>query len=375
MSEYPQAVKALEKAKLALMLGRRKTAFFSSLICQMRQEITTRIPTAATNGLTLFYNPDFVESLNTDELLGLMLHEIGHVIYEHVSRTKEIGLNTQKMNIAGDYYINHWLDVMGYVLPDGALLDYKFAGWSTMKIYDYLNNNPDECPSDFEMDIEAPPEGINEEELVQRVESNIIKAATQAHLANEPESIPANIRQKIEDILNPKLPWNVILANYMDEYAKDDYSWKRPNRRFLPEFYLPSLHSIALNQMTFGVDVSGSTTGKTLSLIWKEVNYLWETMQPKRARLMTFDSKVQHNEMYEQGTSLDEIVLVGGGGTDVKPLLDSIQKEEPMVSLIFTDGYFTMPDMDNINTDIIWIIIGSCDFKPPKGRVIKMEEP
>jgi predicted metal-dependent peptidase len=89
---------------------------------------------------------------------------------------------------------------------------------------------------------------------------------------------------------------------------------------------------------------------------------------------MTIDTKVHLDKTYEAGDELDEWELTGGGGTEVQPVIDAIAEEEPAFALIFTDGYFTMPNMDAItDTHIFWIIKDNPGFEAPKGEMIPFE--
>jgi predicted metal-dependent peptidase len=85
---------------------------------------------------------------------------------------------------------------------------------------------------------------------------------------------------------------------------------------------------------------------------------------------MTFDTAVHMNEVFTEGDSLKEIELKHGGGTNVQPLLDTIREENPVFALIFTDGYFSTPDMSNITSKIFWIIKDNKGFKNPRGTII-----
>ena len=371
MTNLVEVKKHIDKAKLNLMMA-RNTTFFSALLSNIKIVITEDIDCAGTDGITMWLNPNWIFNLPLPQVLGLLLHEIGHIIYEHVTICFQANLNQKIHNIAGDHYINLWLLSMGYELPPEGYADRKYRGWSTMKIYNDLMKNPPppQQTQIYVMDLVKPPKGMAPEEHKERVTSNLMKAVLQAQTSKDAGSIPQNVLQIVEEATNPQLPWNVILMSYMDAYNRDDYSWARPNKRYLPDFYMPVLRSPAMDQMTCGADVSGSMDGEDLDTIIAEIRYIWDTLQPLKMRLQTFDTEVHLNEMYTQGDTLDDLELMGGGGTNVIPLLQSIEDEEPMLSLIFTDGYFSMPNLDQINTDIIWVIKDNPDFDPPKGRVI-----
>jgi len=360
----------VSRCKLQLM-SERNTVFFSSLLSNLKLEITDKVPTAATNGIYMHLNPEFISTLTIPQLLGLMLHEVMHVVYDHISRCLEADLDHKLYNIAGDHLINLYLLNKGYELPKNGYANPKYIGWSTMQIYKDLLKNPPPDYDQFQMDIVGKDADMREDVYREKVISNIIKAVQQAQISNQPGSIPGHILILLEEILNPKLPWYQILQNYMNAYSKDLHTWSRPNRRYMPDFLLPTLHSDSLNQITCGDDVSGSMTKEDIAAIFAEQKFIWETLKPKRMRIQTFDTLVHMDKMFEEGDTLDDIELMGGGGTNVEPLIQSIRKEQPEIALIFTDGYFSTPDMTGLEaTDIFWIIKGNDKFQNPMGTII-----
>lgn len=48
-----------------------------------RVEESYEIPTAATDGRRILYNPDFVSGLTKEESLGLLVHEVLHIAHKH----------------------------------------------------------------------------------------------------------------------------------------------------------------------------------------------------------------------------------------------------------------------------------------------------
>ena len=368
--DLKEVQKCIEKAKLDLMLG-NKTTFFSALLANLKVIITEDLPTAATNGIYLKFNPKYVLEQTRKQLLGLTLHETLHVVFDHCSRVFD-GLNQKVLNIAQDHYINLYILSLGYELPDNGYADPKYTNMSSMQIYHELMKDPPDTDQ-YTCDALQGDPGTDPGEHAEDVTTNIIKAVQQAELAGDAGSIPGELLRRLDDVINPKLPWEVILAGYMDVYAKCEYSFQRPNRKHMPDFYLPTMYSEQLGQVTNGVDVSASMTDEDISSIYCELKYMWEVMQPSSMRLMTFDTEVHLNEMYQEGEELNEINLEGGGGTNVVPLLNSIREENPVFALIFTDGYFATPNMDGITSDIYWIIKGNPGFTAPMGVVIPFD--
>lgn len=64
--------------------------------------------TAFTDGKVIGWNPDFLESLNPDEVVNVMCHEIYHVLFQHCARMK--GKNRHPANIAIDYSVNNMIE-------------------------------------------------------------------------------------------------------------------------------------------------------------------------------------------------------------------------------------------------------------------------
>ena len=103
-----------EEAKEKLVAARIKMLFnqpfFGNIACRLKIVDVTDdgwCPTAATDGRHFFYNRNFVNSLNTQQVVFLVGHEIGHCIYEHFLR---VGDRDKKYwNMAGDYKINGML--------------------------------------------------------------------------------------------------------------------------------------------------------------------------------------------------------------------------------------------------------------------------
>jgi predicted metal-dependent peptidase len=145
------ANKALDKAKIKL-LDSPDSTFFVTVCFSLKHIWDESLPTAATNGTQIRYNPNFFLSLSEDERVFLLLHETLHVVFMHITRLKE--RDPRKWNYAGDYVINHLLISRGYRMPEGGLHDPKYKNMSTEQVYDLLED--DDIDENFEIDIEEP---------------------------------------------------------------------------------------------------------------------------------------------------------------------------------------------------------------------------
>jgi predicted metal-dependent peptidase len=359
----------IDRAKISLMMG-KGTAFFSALLSMLKLILDHTHPTGATNAISMWLNPDFCDQLDEDELIGLMLHEVMHVAADHCNFEIYKDYDQETLGIAMDHWINLTITSMGYKIPPNGYCDSKFSGWGTMKIYHELMKNPPKLPKGAKPDVLQKPSDLSDEKFKIKVESNIIKAAMQAQMAGDPGSIPTYVQIMLEDLLSPRLPWNLVLYKYMDAYAKEDYSWSRPNKRYLPDWYFPGMHSEKIEGVLAGIDVSGSMMNEIDECMAENI-YIKELLAPQWFHLMTFDTQVHHDKTYEEYEDLPTKELPDGGygGTYIEPLIERIKEMKPRFALIFTDGYFSSPNMDGVESDIFWIITkrGDQDFRPPDG--------
>jgi hypothetical protein len=130
MTKHPSAAVRIQKARTALLLDH---PFFGSLLFRLGGRASSSIQTMATDGVSLFYNPAFVETLNAAELAGVLAHEVMHPALQH--HTRRGGRDRKRWNMACDYAINPLLLDAGLTLPKELLIDHRFHGMSAERIY------------------------------------------------------------------------------------------------------------------------------------------------------------------------------------------------------------------------------------------------
>jgi len=344
-------------AKVQLM---SKSVFLSTICLRLRHILSDDISTAATNGLTIMYNPDFISKLSTEELTGLMAHEVWHVAYQHHTRIG--GRDRQLWNVAGDYVINYVLVEAGFTLPKGGLYDEQYSNMATDKVYDLIYDNADEY-SDFTGDLleqegAGDSEGestLSDIELQERLTSIVVQAQTQSKMAGKDAGeIPGEITRMIDDLINPKLDWRQLLQRYLTARTKTDYSWARPNKRFMPKHYLPSLYSETIGEITIAIDTSGSITQEELTEILTEIEGIRETYKPPKLTLIDCDYKIHGIHDLDEFTDIHNIKFKGDGGTSFNPVINYCNENPPAVLIYFTDLYADAID-EHVEYDIIWV--------------------
>lgn len=386
---YEAESKILTKAKMGLLdphaaRSGGSPVFYSSILFSLKQEWSVIIPTAAVDGKSILINPDWFCSLKPREQIGLLAHEVCHIGFQHLTtfalyNRKKYSLEIEHSlwNKAGDHVINLALLKAGYTLPANGLWDRRFDDMTTFQVYCILHDEveiisydlgdgdivfPDGSGTDINKDISST--------LQKEITAIIAKAKLNADLAGEdPGTIAGEISRILQGQINPQLPFEVILANYMSSYAKDDFSFSRPNRRYLPDVYLPGAFSERLCNIACAFDVSGSVDDHTLSSFRKGISIISEELKPEKITLIEFDYDICGEREITEATDIMNIQFHGGGGTDVQPVIDWIIKNKPEVTLIFSDGDFYTPDFTGVSTDIIWLIENDPTWTISYGKV------
>ena len=100
-----------------------KYPFFGSIIANVKfkeANVTSHgMPTAATNGKTVFVNPKVTELYDEDELFFMLCHEICHIAFDHILRSE--GKIMRIWNKATDAVINQFLKRDDLKLIDGVI--------------------------------------------------------------------------------------------------------------------------------------------------------------------------------------------------------------------------------------------------------------
>ncbi len=380
--------KAFNKAKVALM-GFGASGFIATVLFSQKFQWSTDIPTACTNGLTITTNPDFFMRLPKKQRVFLLAHEAWHVALKHLTRMlKKHKDNFKVWNMATDYYINYMLVKAGFEMIEGGLYSERYADqtvWSAYKIFDDImengdpeGNDPDDADEHFEAVDDTTDEG---KEIARKVEDVIVRAAVQAKMKDgDYGNVPGDIAVEVQKLLEPKLPWNVILRNILGEYAKDDWTFRRPNRRYLNrDMYLPSQFSETIGHIIAYVDTSCSVTDEQFNMIRSECQGIKNMLNPKKFSIVDFDTKIHAVHSLDAQTDLNSVKFHGRGGTDMTCIFEHLQDlkdvEPPKVVLIFSDMECSPITEDPKICDIIWVRLpSSYGFKPTFGKVIDMEE-
>jgi predicted metal-dependent peptidase len=389
----------IRKSRTALLLDH---PFFGSLLFRLKSEECRSIPTMATNGVVLRYNPAFVDTLNTATLAGVLAHEVMHPALQHHTRRSK--RDPVRWNEACDYAINPLLLDAGLSLPDDVLVDPRFRGMSAEQIYNLReaeaqqqsddqsrseqnsttdsndsagNGNESGTPSVPESQgaigqvIDAPETDDDLASIEEQQRDWEIAVNQAATVAQQAGKVPAGLKRTLEGAAEAQVDWRELLRRLWSDTIPADSSWLRPNRRHIwSGLYLPGVVREDTGEIAIAVDCSGSVNARQLRLFKAEIRSIIEGQRPERVHVLYFDAEVHKVDTYVAGEML-HLEPVGGGGTDFGPCFVWLDLHgiRPQTLVFLTDLYGTFPDSAP-DYPVLWVSTGS--RHAPFGSVIPM---
>ena len=361
--------KLLDRVKGKVFIG-DNAAFLSTIMCSLEFRWTEEVPTAATDGLRLYWNPHWFQSLPEETRQTVLIHELWHPARLHMLRAgnRDPGI----WNIACDHVINLDLEKENRSFKGTQpMKDLQYQGMCEEEIYDLLMQDPPPANS-WSTGDGGDIRPLKDEEKRQVI-NNVVQAVQQARLCNQAGKLPGAIEQNLKEFLDPIIPWQSVLHKFFTDLMDNDYSWKRPNRRF-QDMYLPSLldDDNRLEHLRYYLDVSGSIKDKDVLRFNSEVKYIKDTYNPQKLTLVQFDTRIQDIQEFDESTPFNEIMVKGRGGTCLVDVREDIQKTKPTAAIIFTDMHVTPMEPLDYDIPIIWVCIGS-KINGPFGQTIHID--
>lgn len=375
-------MKALDKILKARSILILDHPFFGSLALRLELVEDDRFETTAVNGKNMCYNPNYIETLSINETIGLLAHEVMHIALGHIWRRDE--RNRQTWNAAADFAINENLTEAGFTLPNGAFINPKYRSLSAEEIYKLLplqkdkDKKKDSVKGMDETDRTDPGKcgGIMDADDRQEEEKEV-KAEWQAAVVQAAQlskgNLPASIKRHIQEITCPTIPWHILLRDFVEKTARNDYDWTRPNRRYIGlGVILPSLISEQLPEVVIAIDTSGSIDQKALSVFVAEASNILGAYDTT-IRVIYCNNRVQGEEIYMQADLPMKLKPKGGGGTDFRPVFKYIEKKNitPACLIYFTDLCGTFPKQE-AEYPTMWLTQTE-NYKAPFGITVEFK--
>lgn len=417
---YDEVARKLAAARTRLILDK---PFLGALVLRlpMVEANPDWCPTSATDARKFYYNREYVENLTVGQVQFVLAHEALHCALSHFARRQH--RDKYRWDVACDYAVNPLLLNDGLDPPPGVLVQEKFEGMTAEEIYPCIDNSTEDEPMDrhvYDGDegsssrddgpagdrgghqpprdedtdpepeddsgddsggepsrseeedpgqgdggddrergaSQPPPLSASEQEaLAVQWQQRMAGAAQQAMQAGKLGGAMARL---VDHLLQPQLPWRMLLARYMTAAARDDYSYMRPSQRREGDAIMPSLRSSQV-EVAVAVDTSGSIRAEEIAEFMAEVDAIKGQVRA-RVVLLACDAALAADgpwvyEPWEEFRPPRE--FTGGGGTRFDPVFEWLERQDRSPSLLvyFTDAQGHFPASEP-PFPTVWLVKG-----------------
>jgi predicted metal-dependent peptidase len=368
--EFRQAEGRLQLAQERLAA---EYPFFVALLARTRVTARPGVGTMAVvtagEDLLLLHNPTWVLGIPVAELVGVLLHEVHHVLFGHLTMRAEDYPNRAALTIAQEVTVNEYI---AEPLPGKPVLlkDYPILPprESTAERYRRLEKViPDDGqvvvtldnhdvwaeagPGDGRAEAEAAVRQAVEDALALVDPGQVPQDLRDALRALGVGSTPGGGREGVATGGRGRVDWQRLLRRYVGQVLEVRPLYGRPPRRF-PELagVLPGRGRQAARPKVMAViDTSASITAGLLSTIEAELARL---ARHHEVLVVECDCRVQR--VYPFRPLAD---VWGRGGTDFRPAFEPgfLRRHRPDLVVYFTDGYGEAPDRPP-GVPVVWCL-------------------
>lgn len=402
---------------------RLHSPFFATLAMMAPVVFTHAIDTAATDGESLFFNPDFLCRLKPSQRDGLLAHELLHAALLHVPR---LGTrNPLLWNVAVDIVVNGMVSAEQHLdLPEGSVRDPKLEHLRAEEVYEVIlkdrntvsrhlglkdlrpdlreagdkhkgpqgnkstgdgqtprrnhgsatnggNTKPGANGSTDGGKQATPMDAATRKQLERKWNEALSRAAAAAMTQGK---FPATLARQVGSLLTPQVDWRTRLWQYLVRTPDDFAGFDR--RMLWNELYLEQLEGESVT-VDVCVDTSGSVDEAGLRAFLSEVQGIVNAYHKIEVRLYYADAGCHGPYPLEKSHAIPR--PVGGGGTDFRPFFQAVQSCPPSnphgtrLLVYLTDGYGTFPSHAPEHP-CLWVIApgGVTDAQVPFGEVLRM---
>ena len=346
---------------------------------------STAIATACAGHGFIFFNPLWWDMMIHEERKTVIAHEIWHLICNHLERGKD--KDPESYNIAGDHVINLNCHNDGFITtlnnqgkPNtnfggaGMVIDERFRGMGTDAIYKIVHAERKKDPSSH--DPSNAPSVDQIEELVQQAlegtgkdlqqqaeehEQDRQKAVEQAQAGTGAGTNSDLLRTEGMRIFIKTATYEEIFEEYLtDPLTGGKRTYMRPSRRQakdglrLKGKYPKRERKNRLTHLVYALDVSGSITAHQKKQFLASAKTLKEKLNPQLMTVMLWDDGIRFEKTFREDELLDNIHVMSGGGTDLRPVYKRVQQIMPEALVIFTDLAVNIPPQPEWET--IWFV-------------------
>lgn len=366
----------LDRAVKTLLI---REPFYGLFLLNLNRYYGDKCDTACVcrNGINteLCVNKEFWDTLSDDEQLGVLHHELNHILFKHITSSEYFG-DHNKFNKACDLEVNSYIPVLQkdpYYYPARFNLENNKG---TKFYYENLPDEPDQPQNDSGNSYDPNDSHASwkdfqdlsdtEKELVNQ-QIDYQAKNTAEHVQKLIGSVPGELKEYLDSLFKIKpqvFNWKAYFRRVIGNLITSELylTRMRPSRRF------PDSRGVKFKRkphVLVGVDTSGSVNDKELEDFFSEIYYLWKS--GVKVTIAQVDTKIEHIEEYNGKFNKE---IYGRGGTEFTSLINyyNERKKDFSTLVIFTDGYVSLnlPSFRNG----VWVITKNGQHQDYPGTTI-----
>lgn len=341
----------------------------------------------------LYYDPEGIARWSTQQLVGVLYHELWHLLNAHPERL--VAWPPRIANLGGDLAINSIVQREGLCLPEDGVLPEQFGLPPNLTAEEYceqlqqqadslpvppggglLVQDHGSCAHGRQEAWELPADAASIS-AVSAAQAELIRRETALRIVEYAKSqgwVPDEILRWARQKLKPQVDWRRELRAAVQgalawTMGLEDYTYSRPNRRqcALPEVVLPSLRK-PLPRVAVVVDTSGSMREGELAQALAEIGAVLR--QVREVTVLSVDAAVHEVRRVFRA---EQVQLVGGGGTDMGVGIAAAQRlvPPPHVLVVVTDGVTGWPDKPPRGMRVVVALTTKETHAPAWARVVR----
>ncbi|WP_199812343.1 vWA domain-containing protein [Streptomyces bikiniensis] len=360
-----------DKLLAARLHAARVRPYLASALFALHVVEDRSVPTMAVDAYWRCYvSPGFVASTPVEELAGVWVHEVSHLLRDHHGRGEryaeehgEHGPGERlRRNIAADFEINDDIYGDGLPRPAGAVLPSLLRLPEGRLMEEYLRTASMsglaaglawlDCGSGADGHArpwELGPDGAHG---LSRQQRDAVRFRVAEGIKGRPGDAPEGWRRWAEEAFRPPQPWRRLLGAAIRSAAGapgagEDHSYRRPSRRSagVPGVVLPSLRRTPPSVCVV-IDTSGSVSDAELGGALLEVAAISRAVGGRRDLVSVISCDAAAGVAVPLCRA-EDIELVGGGGTDLRSGFARALRARPRPDVIvaLTDGQTPWPSV------------------------------
>ena len=315
-----------------------------------------------------YVSPGFVLRTPVEELAGVWVHEVSHLLRDHHGRGERYAREHEeygpgerlRRNIAADFEINDDIYGSGLPRPTGAVVPSMLGLPVGLLMEEYLRRASLfglaselawlDCGSGADghgRPWELGPEGANG---LSRQQRDAVRFRVAEGIKGRPGNAPDGWRRWADEAFHPPQPWRQLLGAAIRSATSasgggDNHSYRRPSRRSaaVAGVLLPSLRRTP-PRVCVVIDTSGSVSDAELGSALLEVAAISRSLGGRRDLVSVISCDAAAG-IAVPICRAESIELIGGGGTDLRSGFTQALRSRPRPDVIvaLTDGQTPWP--------------------------------